>query len=208
MVERLSQALDLPLRERNHLFVSAGLAPAYPESALESEDLAAFRKVVDRILTSHEPFPAYVIDRHWNIVRANAAAARFLPPETERNVVRLTYGGAWQPLIDNWSEIAWLGVHRLQADAVQFPHDPELRDLVDLASSVAADIPRPSLDRPTRVLCPRFRIGAELVSTISVVAQFSAPLDVTLDELRIELICPADDTAERFFRAADTKPRT
>jgi transcriptional regulator with XRE-family HTH domain len=90
MVDRLAQALDLPLRERNVLFRAAGLAQVYSESALESEDLTAFRLVVDRMLESHDPFPAYAVDGHWNIVRANAAAQRFLAATGERNVVRLT----------------------------------------------------------------------------------------------------------------------
>jgi transcriptional regulator with XRE-family HTH domain len=199
MVERLAQALGLPLRERNLLFHSAGLAQAYPESALESEDLAAFRLVVDRMLESHEPFPAYAVDGHWNIVRANAAADRFLATTSERNVVRLTYAGAWRELIDNWDDIAWVGVCRLQAEAGRFPQDDELAELVELAASAVSDLPRRPADASTRVLCPNVRVGDDLVRTISVVAQFSAPLDVTLDELRIELVYPADDHARRFF---------
>jgi transcriptional regulator with XRE-family HTH domain len=199
MVERLARALGLPLRERNLLFHSAGLAQGYPESALESEDLAAFRLVVDRMLESHEPFPAYAVDGHWNIVRANAAADRFLATTSERNVVRLTYAGVWRDLIDNWDDIAWVGVRRLQAEAGRFPQDDELAELVELAASAVSDLPRRPADASTRVLCPNFRVGDDLVRTISVVAQFSAPLDVTLDELRIELVYPADDDARRFF---------
>jgi len=112
-----------------------GLAQAYPESALESEDLAAFRLVVDWMLESHEPFPAYAVDGHWNIVRANAAADRFLATTSERNVVRLTYAGAWRDLIDNWDDIAWVGLRRLQAEAWRLPQDNELAELVELAAS-------------------------------------------------------------------------
>jgi transcriptional regulator with XRE-family HTH domain len=200
MVDRLAQALDLPLRERNGLFVAAGLAPIYPENALESEDLAPFRKVVGRLLANHEPYPAYAIDGHWNIVETNRVAQRFLPDQADRNAVRLTYLGPWRELIDNWSDIAWAGVRRLQADAQRFPHDTELAALVDLAANAARDAPRPPFDTPDRVLCPHFRLGDEIVRTISVIAQFGTPLDVTLDELRIELIFPADEAAERVFQ--------
>ncbi len=199
MVARLAHALDLPLRERNLLLRAAGLAPSYPESALESEDLAAFRTVVDRMLRSHEPYPAYAVDGHWNIVRTNAAAEGMLAATAERNLVRLTYAGAWRDRIDNWEDMAWIGVGRLQAEAARFPHDDELAALVELATDALRDLPRRTAEGSTRVLCPVFRVGEELVRTISVVAQFGGPLDVTLDELRVEFVYPADEAARRFF---------
>jgi len=199
MVGRLAEALALPLRERNGLFLAAGLAPAYPESAFESDDLASFRMVVDRMLESQEPYPAYALDGHWNIVRANAAAGRFLADAGERNVVRLTYAGAWRERIDNWDDIAWAGVRRLQAEAARYPQDTELAELVDLAADAARSAPRGPADSSARVLCPHFRVGDQLVRTISVVAGFGSPLDVTLDELRLELIFPMDEPARRFF---------
>lgn len=199
MVDRLAEALALPLRERNGLFLSAGLAPLYPESALDSDDLASFRMVVDRMLESQAPYPAYAVDGHWNIVRANAAASRFLADAGERNVVKLTYAGAWRELIDNWDDIAWAGVQRLQADAARYPQDTELAELVDLAADAARSAPRRAADSSARVLCPHFRVGDRVVRTISVVASFGTPLDVTLDELRIELIFPMDESGRRFF---------
>ncbi|MEQ6900351.1 helix-turn-helix transcriptional regulator [Nocardioides sp. YIM 152588] len=199
MVGRLAEALDLSLRERNQLFAAAGLAPAFPESALDSEEMAAFRYVVDRMLESHEPFPAYAVDGHWDIVRTNRAAARFLEGTDERNVVRLTYAGAWRELIDNWADIAWVGIARLRAEVARFPHDEQLAALADLALDAAGDLPRPTRDVSPRVLCPVFRVGDDLVRTISVVAQFGAPTDITLDELRIELVHPADEASRRFF---------
>ena len=79
MVSRLAEALDLSLRERNALLVSAGFGPDYAESRLESEELAPFRAVVAQMLSTHDPYPASVIDRHWNIVEANAAAGCSCP---------------------------------------------------------------------------------------------------------------------------------
>lgn len=162
MVDRLTAALALPLRERNALFVAAGLAPAFRETGLDDESMADLPRVVDLMLANHDPYPAYAVDGGWNIVRTNRVAERFLPPTAERNVVRLTYGGAWQQLIENWDEIAWLGVQRLRADASRFPAAPGLAALVTHAASAAdeAGVTRPELSSPSvRVLCPRFRIG-------------------------------------------------
>lgn len=199
MVARLTAALELPLRERNVLFRAAGLAPVYPESSLESDDLTAFRAVIDRMLHSHEPFPAYAVDGHWNIVRTNSAAGVFLAATEERNAIRLTYAGAWRDLIDNWDDIAWVGLARLQAEAARLPPDEVLAALLELATEAVGCLPRPPVGVSGPVLCPNFRIGDDVIRTVSVVAQFGSPMDVTLDELRIELVYPADDDARRFF---------
>lgn len=206
MVARLAQALALPSRESNDLFRIAGLAPAFPETPLAADDLAPFTSVVERMLTGHDPYPAYAVDRHWNVVRANSAAAMFLPGTEERNVVRLTYAGSWRPLIANWSDIAWTGARRLQAEAARHPHDEVLAELAELATEACRGIPeRPGTDGAL-VLCPQFRVGDALVRTITVVAQFGGARDVTLEELRIELVYPADEEADVFFRSI-TSPR-
>lgn len=203
MVARLAEALELPLRESNELFRVAGLAPAYPETELAAEDLAPFTAVVEQMLDRHSPYPAYAVDRHWNIVRTNRAADRFLPDAGERNVVRLTYAGAWRESIANWADLAWVGVRRLQAESARLPGDAELAALASLAAEASQGVTeRPGADG-ARVLCPHFLVGDDLVRTISVVAQFGSARDVTLEELRIELIYPADEAAAAFFRARD-----
>ncbi len=201
MVARLAQALALPPRESNDLFRVAGMAPAFPETPLEADDLAPFTSVVERMLAGHDPYPAYAIDRHWNIIRTNSAAERFLPNDEERNAVRLTYAGSWRPLIANWSDIAWAGARRLQAEAARRPGDDVLAELVDLATEACRGIPEGSGSHGARVLCPHFRIGDAVVRTMTVVAQFGGALDVTLEELRIELIYPADGEAEAVFQS-------
>ncbi len=206
MVERISEALRLPLRERNRLHVAAGLAPAYPNDVLDSAELAVFRSVIDRLLASHGPYPAYVVDGHWNIVRANAAASALLPSDGERNLVRLTFAGAWRNLITNWDDLAWPAIGRLQADAARFPSDEVLASLVGLAATQASGARQSGAGSSERVLCPIFRLGDETVRMVSVVAQFGSPRDVTLEELRIELFYPADDAADEYFHRVAALP--
>jgi hypothetical protein len=90
-------------------------------------------------------------------------------------------------------------VRRLQDEAARFPHDEELADLLRLATEAAKGAPRTPATESPPTLCPRFRIGNEIVSTITVIAHFHAAHDVTLDELRIELIYPADEAGEHTF---------
>ena len=77
MVLRLAERLDVPLRERNVLLVAAGFAPAFPNRSLDDPALAAARQAVETVLKAHEPYPAMAVDRHWNLVSANAMIAPF-----------------------------------------------------------------------------------------------------------------------------------
>ena len=77
MVLRLAERLQVPLRERNHLLLAAGYAPAFPERSLEDPDMAPVQEALDRILAAHEPYPALVIDRHFDVVAANTRDRRF-----------------------------------------------------------------------------------------------------------------------------------
>jgi len=100
----------------------------------------------------------------------------------------------------NWPEVAWAGLDRLRHHLDRTPFDQELHHLVMLAESALAGVTRPSTAEPARAVCPRFRIGDEVVRTIAMVARFDPIAEVTLDELRVELMYPLDGAAERFFR--------
>ena len=73
----VSDALKIPLRERNVLLLASGYAPLYSELSMDAEQMAIVTRAIDRMLQQHEPHPALVLDRHWNVVRTNEAAPRF-----------------------------------------------------------------------------------------------------------------------------------
>lgn len=202
MVERLGDALQIPLRERNRLLEMAGLAATYPEGDLDADDLAPFQRVIDRLLDSHDPYPGFVVDRHWDMIDANRGAERFLAGIQERNTVRLVLG-ALRPAIENWQEVAVALLDRLSADLMRFPDDAALQGLHEEVEAALGTGPLP-LDRSIgRVICPRFCIGGALVRTITVAARFESVADVTLDEVRVELVYPEDETSAQFFRSLD-----
>ncbi len=204
MVARLAEALALPLRERNTLLTAAGFAPDYPETDLEDADLAPFRAVLSSMLRAHEPFPGFVVDGHWTVLHATPAASALLPPEPgSRNLVELMFAGAWRELIDNWADIAQPVARRLQRESAARPTDERLAALAALAREAdgVADTPvGPAASTEERVLCPHFRWGERVIRTVSVAATFGQPLDVTLDELRVELFFPLDAEAEEAMR--------
>lgn len=212
MILHLSEHLDVPLRDRNQLLLAGGFAPAYPEHDLDAVPMAAVRGAIRQVLTGHEPLPAAVIDRHWNLVDANAAIGLFTadaapdllaPPA---NALRLSlHPSGLAPHIVNLGE--WrahlLGRLRRQAAVTA---DPVLRDLLDELRGYPCGDPDPDVDvpGPGQVVVPlRMRVGTRVLSFVSTTAVFGTPLDVTLAELAIESFYPADpETAEYLHTRA------
>src|SRR5262245_37886102 len=125
MVMLLCRVLDVPFRERNGLLLAAGFAPVYAETNLEAPELGAVRTALLAILRQQEPFPAVVMDRHWDIVHANTAAQRFFGfllghRGTEPgNVVRLMFDpDLLRPHVTNWEAVAEALVQRVHREVV------------------------------------------------------------------------------------------
>lgn len=76
MALRLAATMDLPLRQQNALLLAAGYAPAWRERALSAPGLEAVNRALDYIMGQHEPFPAFVVDRRWNLLRANRGGVK------------------------------------------------------------------------------------------------------------------------------------
>jgi transcriptional regulator with XRE-family HTH domain len=202
MTLRLATALDVGLREANALLRAAGLRAAYLESELDGRDLAPYRRTLDRLLAAHDPYPAMVLDRHWNVVLANRSALRlFGPALVGVNFVRDALADpAARAGIINWAEVAWAGVERLRHQAEHEPFDQQLRELVRVGEAALADVARPATGADVAV-CPTFLVDGTTVRTIAMVARFDPAADLTLAELRVELMYPADPDADRFFHA-------
>lgn len=155
------------------------------------------------MLTAHDPYPGMALDRYWTVVAANPACEALFGPIVGSNFVRdaLTNPAA-AGRIANWPEVAWAGLDRLRNRQRANPFDPELAQLVALAEAALATVPRPQPATPDLLVCPWFRDGDQIIRTIAMVARFEHPADITLDGLWVELMYPADDTADRYFRSA------
>jgi transcriptional regulator with XRE-family HTH domain len=202
MVLRLGEALGVGLRESNHLLHAAGLPATYPQGDIGRPELAPYRAAIDRMLQAHEPYPAMVTDGRWNVVLANCACSVLFGTDVVgMNFVRdyLANPAAAQTMV-NWPEVAWAGLERLRQQSCRAPFDEELSALVALARRALTDVSRPPTLEAGLTICPWFRIGDQVVRTIAMVARFDPVAEVTLDELRIELMYPMDSAAEQFFR--------
>ena len=202
MVLRLAEQLDVPLRERNALLAAAGYAPLYGERPLSDTALASVRIALQRLLDAHEPWPALAVDRHWHLVAHNrmlpllmssASAALLQPPI---NVLRLSlHPQGLAPMVVNLP--AWRAhvLARLQRQIVATGDAELVRLLIELralplpegcaeieATGALHDVAVPlTLKGPHGVL--------NFITTITV---FGAPHDVTLAELAVETLLPAD----------------
>jgi len=208
MVVHLAEQLDVPLRDRNRLLLAAGYAPAYRERALDEPALEPVREALDRVLAAHEPYPAVVVDRGWNLVASNASvglllegvAAHLLEPPA--NVLRLSlHPEGVAPRIANLGEWRAHLLERLGRQ-VALTGDPELAALHD----ELADYPGPA-DRPhargDEIAVPlRIHTAAGELAFVSTVATFGTAVDVTVAELSIESFFPADARTAAALRSA------
>jgi transcriptional regulator with XRE-family HTH domain len=209
MILRLTEELDVPLRERNRLLLAGGYAPIYPERPLDSPQMSAVLAAVRRVLAGHDPYPAVLVDRRWNLLEANAAVPLLIENvaaelRTEPlNVLRISlHPEGMAPQIVNLGE--WRGhvLGRLRRQAA-VTADPELIELYRELTSYPCDDPVPEVEMPgpATVMVPlRFRVKGLVLSFLSTTAVFGTPLDITLAEMAIESFYPADSETSEFLR--------
>lgn len=197
MILRLTEQLDVPLRERNVLLLAGGYAPAYPQRGLEAPELARVREALHQVLTGHQPYPAIVINRWWELIDANAsvtlltdgAAPWLLEPPI--NVLRLSlHPDGVAPRILNLAE--WRGhLLPLLHSQAQATGDPLLLELYDELLAYPGD--SAGLPAATDVVLPlRLRVGDKELSFFNIRAVVGTATDVTVEELAIESFYPAD----------------
>ena len=211
MVLHLAERLEIPLRERNRLLLAAGFAPVFRERSLDSDEMASVREALNRFLAAHEPYPALVLDRHWNLVLANAAVAPLLEGiavellEPPANALRATlHPEGMAPRILNFDEWSAHLVHRLRRE-IAVAGDEELEALLAEVldyPNVRSDPPAVDAAAAAEIVLPlHLRHGSGRLSFFSTLTTFGTAADVTLAELAIEAFYPADaDTARVLSR--------
>jgi transcriptional regulator with XRE-family HTH domain len=214
MVLLLARVLELELRDRNALLVSAGFAAAYPTTALESLATVPVGRAVELLLAQQEPYGAVVVDRCWNLLRANAGAVRLLgmllagselPPRVAGNLMRAAlHPAGLRPYVVNWEEMAAIVLERVERAAHTYPEDAERRALLDELRGYP-DVERISLGAPpdgAPAAVLHLRRGAHELRLFTLLTTIGTPFDVTAQELTIESFFPADAATERWFADA------
>lgn len=202
MALRLADRLDIPLRDRNTLLLGAGFAPAFHERSLS--ELTSARIAMERVLQAHKPYPAFVVDRGWNVVLSNGALPQLYadcaPALLRRpaNAIRLIlHPEGLGPRILNFEE--WREhVATLLRQQIAARPDARIQTLLaEVAAYPAPETAAPAspLDGPDRFATPlRIATRAGPVSFVNTTTVFGTPTDVTLSELALEMLFPADDS--------------
>jgi transcriptional regulator with XRE-family HTH domain len=197
----VSDALSIPLRERNVLLLASGFAPQYSEQSMDAAQMAVVTQAIDRMLLQHEPHPALVLDRYWNVVRTNVAAPQFFASFVDlearpkpRNLLDLMFDPAgMRPFVEEWETVAAGLLQRVRREAVGQVLDAKLQDLLKRLREypgVPALKPPPAPQSP--VLPIVFRRGNQRFSYFSLITTVGTPQCITAQELRVECMFPTD----------------
>ena len=212
----LAEALGMPLRERNALLLASGFAPIYADTAWGTTDntaeMGAVKKALERMLRQHAPFPAIVMDRHWNVLMTNDDAPRFFGSfidmaarQGQRNLLRLMFDPqAMRPHIDNWEQVARGLFERMRREAVGGRLDEQAERLIAELQAVSGFTPdweRADALADGPVLPIGFIKENRVLNYFSMVSTVGTPQTVAAQELRVECMFPADDATEAWHLA-------
>lgn len=214
MVLRLAAHLDVPVRERNALLVVAGYAPRFTETALDDPAMGALREGMERLLQGYDPYPAFVVDGLYTVVAANQGMTRMLDGVAEHllapplNAMRLTlHPEGLAPRIRNLRE--WRADLLAQMERqIALVRSAELRALYEeVAGYPVPDGAAGEADRSAPSSSVPFALplviehGGQLLSFVASIATFNTPMDVTVAELAIETLLPADADTAGYLRS-------
>lgn len=219
MVLLLADALEVPLRERNMWLLAAGFASVFQQRTLQDDEMAAVREALHLTLKHHEPYPAMVVNKQWDMLMCNVPSDRFLtllgqPDEVwqrvdasgRRNVMRMTFHPeGLQPRLKNWQQVAGMMLNRLHREVAADPTHEALRQLLaDVSQFPGVDEKWRNQDwlstMPPPIFPMEYALGEFTLKVFSMVSTFGTALDITAEELRVETFFPADDFSRDFFQ--------
>lgn len=211
----IAEALDVPLRDRNTLFLAAGYAPIYSEKAWDASEMQSLTQAIQRMLQQHDPFPALVMDRYWNVLMANESAPRFFNSFIDmparkgpRNLLHLMFDPqGMRPFVKDWETVARSLIHRVHRESIGRVIDKNTRQLLtDLMSypGVKAEWRNravPGVAPLTPVIAYSFTWSGRVLNYFSMVTTVGSPIAVAAQELRIECMFPTDRETETHHSA-------
>lgn len=216
----IAQALEIPLRERNTLLLAAGYAPMYSEAAWNSDEMKSVTRAVKRMIVQHEPYPAIVMDRYWNVLQTNDAAPRFFNCFVDmsartgpRNLLHMMFDpNGMRPFIADWNTLAKTLIARVQREAVGHVVDPKTTELMTTLLAypdVQSEWRAPERSRALPMIPISFVRDGVMMNYFSLITTVGTPETIAAQELRVECLYPADDETEilhaKLLDAASTK---
>jgi transcriptional regulator with XRE-family HTH domain len=216
----LAQTLSIPLRERNTLLLAAGYAPMYSEDPWDAQEMQIVTKAVSRILRQHDPYPAVVMDRYWNVLMTNDSTQRFFrrfidlaERKGPRNILHLMFDPhGMRPFIANWEDVASSLIQRIHREALGRVIDDKTHDLLEALLAYPEVDARWTYKSHTVAASasPVIPIGfvedGKVLRYFSMVTTVGTPQNVATEELRVECMFPADEATEIWHASTFNTP--
>ena len=212
MVVQLCHAMDIPLRDRNNLLKAAGYSALYKESGLDEPTMAPIMKAVKRVLDYHNPFPAIVVDRFWDVQMTNTSADRFLgvigamsdvfSDKDPLNIAEVTlHPKGLRQFITNWEQAAPLFISRLKGEIASSCDQQVIERLEQYIRLAPSASDKANIQQELLPVMPlNLNINGIELSIFSMIATVGTPQDITTDELRVESFYPNDEATDLFFK--------
>jgi transcriptional regulator with XRE-family HTH domain len=206
----VAEALDVPFRERNTLLLAAGYAPIYSDDSWEAPEMQPVADALRRMLRQHEPFPAVVMDRYWNVLLSDTAAPRFFncfvdmaARKSSRNLLHLMFDPVgMRPFIRDWPETSRTLLARVHRESVGRIIDDKTRELLKtLLAYPDVDVDWKTLTAPaiTPIVPLAFVKDGKNLSFFSLITTVGTPMTIASQELRLECMFPADQQTEQLY---------
>jgi transcriptional regulator with XRE-family HTH domain len=207
----IARALDVPLRDRNALLLTAGYAPIFREPAWDAAEMRSVNRALERMLRQHEPFPALVLDRYWNVLMRNEFAPRFFgqfidmsASAQKRNLLHLMFDpNGLRPFVANWDQVGQSLFERIGRESIGGVLDErtqaliaELKAYPDVSFELDSPVPHPT----SPVIPIGFVLHGRVLNYFSMISTVGTPSAVLAQELRVESMFPADDATEAWHR--------
>ena len=211
LVLRLAEVLDLPLRHTNSLLVAAGYAPRYTTWSLDDDQTGMVRVALEQMLAQHEPYPAFVTTRNYDLIMSNNGTRKLISWLTDdddllgrfSNSYRLLFASdGLRPYVANFEFVQDMLLKRLREESISYQSEA-LFQLYETCASDVADLNRTGeivVDQQLPVMTLGLRKGDSEVCFFSTVTTFGTAIDVTTQELRIESLFPGDAETEKLMQ--------
>lgn len=205
MILHLADVLDVPRQQRNGWLGSAGFAALYSESNLNDEHMGSVKSAMDLLIEQHNPYPAIIMDRVWSLVSLNPVATMLFGlaglKTGDSLLDYIAQPGRAASMIENWGEVGHHALTRMRSESRAAGGIPELYEAAATLAQdpdVAAFDPKPPLNPVVQTI---YRAGDLRLPLFSTFAQFGGAEDITLTELKIELMFPADDMTGEVLKS-------
>jgi transcriptional regulator with XRE-family HTH domain len=211
---KLAAVLDIPLRQQNQMLTTAGFASVYSEFDLSAPEVEPIRKALELMLRQQEPYPAFVMDRYWNQMTTNEGAAKLfswvlgearVPEFIGLNLMKLfLHPEGAKPYVGNWAAIVPQLIHRVHRESLAEGQDERSQGLFDELLSYPEV--RQFWQAPIQeywqlpLLTVNFIKAGRSLNFFSTMTTLGTPYDITLQELRLECLFPADEKTAQWFK--------